>query len=632
MNLVSVIPFLKSLSTEALTYFSAKKISVGDIVTITVRKKSVQGLVVGVEHVSTQKGDVKDATFQFRKLESVRGPSFFKKSFLSTLETLKDYYITETGALINSLTPKILFEHYNLLQTPDFESKKVHIEREALLFQAPLEDRLALYKSFIRERFAKNESVVFCFPTISEATFFYESLQKGIEQYAHLLHGDLATKKTIRSYNDSLNHIHPVVIFCTPAFLCIPRYDVGIYIIEHESSSAYQLIQKPHLDIRHFLEQYASTDNADVLYADTLLRTETLIRKEWGELGEFQPTNWRFPEKEFDEIIDMCTEENKKSPILSEAIKEVLRNNQRNGKKTFLFTSRKGYASTTICNDCGTTVTLHGKPLLLREDRTTGERFFQEADTGVRHSAQRTCDTCKSWNLVPLGIAVDRVAEELRTFLPPESIFLIDSTHTPTKKLLEKTAHDFKTTPGSVLVGTERALPVLDLQLDTIAVTSFDSLLNIPSTAAYHKIMYLFFLLYARTEHPLFIQTRHADETFLKILQEKNLKGWYEHDKDLRKTYAYPPFTTFLSIRYRASYTETPRVLSYLKTTYGDYSPLIREEPIKNGTTVTMILKQEHAEWDPGSHQRKPHVRKDLLEKLRLLPPYWNIAINPDRF
>ena len=87
MKLVTVIPFLKRLQKETLTYFSGKEVAIGDIVIIPVRNKDVEGLVINTEDVSLQKGDVKDASFNLKKIKEVKGKS------LNNGSTLKNFPI-----------------------------------------------------------------------------------------------------------------------------------------------------------------------------------------------------------------------------------------------------------------------------------------------------------------------------------------------------------------------------------------------------------------------------------------------------------------------------------------------------------------------------------------------------------
>lgn len=631
MKLVTIIPFLKTLQTETLSYFSGKEVALGDIVTAPVRNKDVDGIVIDAQNVSMQKGDIKDADFNLKKIKNVKGSSIFLKSFLESCEYIKDYFVASTGQILNTLVPAVLFLNYDeILKEKIDDHKRGDLAREKYAFQAPTEDRLVIYKTYIRESFAKKESVYICFPTISEAKFFYDNLSKGVEDYSFFLHAGLPKKDFIKKYNKIVSEKHPIVIFSTPSFFFLPRNDFGTLIIERESSGSYISAQKPYIDGRVFAEALSYKQNIKIIFADSILRTETIWRVKNAELAEFRPLNFRLPEKEEEEVIDMREQKNKDFQIISKKVFLKIRETVQNGGHMFLFTLRKGYATTTICNDCGTVATEDGEPLILFEDRERGVRYFKTIKSKKILSPDRTCENCKSWNLVPLGIGTEKVYEEVLRLVKKENVFLIDKTSAKTEKNAQKIIKDFEATPGSILVGTEMALFYLTKEIESVAVVSFDSLFNIPHYNVYEKIIDLVVLLNSFTKKSLLVQTRQPDEKILKHIQNRNLIQFYKDDAESRRKYKYPPFYTVIKVTYESSLKEKDEVVNYLKETYADYSPLINQ--VKTGPNkvkVMMIIKIEREKWSNSALLIEGAQDKKLLESLKTLPTYWSIQINP---
>ncbi len=633
MKLVTIIPFLKTLTTETLTYFSGKEVSIGDIVVAPLRNKHIEGMITNVEEVSTQKGDVKDAEFHLKKIKEVRGTSVFLPSFITSCELIKDYFVANTGQLLNTLIPNVLLAYYE-----DLKKEKVNdhirgpLAREKYAFQAPTEDRLVIYKTYIRESFAKKESVYLCFPTVSEAKYFYDILHKGIEDYSFFLHGSVPKKDFVMSYNSIVSSEHPIVLFSTPSFFCIPRNDFGTIILERESSSSYVSLQKPYLDARIFAEALSYEQNTKIIFADSILRSETIWRTKVGELAEFRPLNFRLPEKEEEEIINMKENTDKDFQIISRKVFQKIKENIQTGKQMILFTLRKGYATTTICNDCGTVVTENGEPLILFEDRERGIRYFKATKSKKVLSAERLCDHCGSWNLIALGIGTQKVYEEVSHIVSKEKIFLLDKEEAGTEKRAEKIVRDFEGTPGSILVTTEMALFYLKKDVDTVAVVSFDSLFNIPHYNIYEKIIDLVVSLNSYTKKSMLVQTRNSDEKILHHIQNRNLLQFYKDDIDHRKQYKYPPFYTLIKVSYESNLQEKTEVVAYLEATYGSYRPVIHERRVgKNQVTITMIIRIERQGWLNRCIAVEGVQDKELLEKLRTLPSYWSIQINPSQ-
>jgi hypothetical protein len=60
MEVLEIIPFYKSFKKDTLSYFSAKNVPVGSIVTVTIRGREIKGLVVSKKEISDQKTEIKN--------------------------------------------------------------------------------------------------------------------------------------------------------------------------------------------------------------------------------------------------------------------------------------------------------------------------------------------------------------------------------------------------------------------------------------------------------------------------------------------------------------------------------------------------------------------------------------------
>src|SRR5665213_4384592 len=105
MYIVTVIPLAKGIPKEHLTYFTARELSLGSIVVVPMRSRSIDAIVIGIESASSMKGDVKDADYQLKKIEKVKGTAPYKESFFKACGIMKDYTSSTTGAIIDALLP-----------------------------------------------------------------------------------------------------------------------------------------------------------------------------------------------------------------------------------------------------------------------------------------------------------------------------------------------------------------------------------------------------------------------------------------------------------------------------------------------------------------------------------------------
>ena len=140
--------------------------------------------------VEDMKSSIKTASFTYKKVSKIKSIPFFLPSLIESASHIASYHATTTGAALHGLIPKALIEFAEskkIKQTKLEDDKGIVIEKCVL--QRPESERFDIYKSLIREEFAKKSSVFLCLPTIEEAERCFQFFKKGIENYAFLLHG-----------------------------------------------------------------------------------------------------------------------------------------------------------------------------------------------------------------------------------------------------------------------------------------------------------------------------------------------------------------------------------------------------------------------------------------------------------
>ena len=211
MKIVTVIPLEKGVFKTDLTYFTAKDIKNGSIVSVPIRNKKILALVVSCQDVSNEKSEIKDMPFKLKKIDEIKKHSIFRNEFLESTFILSSYFVSKKNSGIISLIPSIFREKYdeiekfsnnkNLSKETEIINTSQNIKIEKLLLQANLEDRLSFYKTLIRGYFAQKKSIFIVLPTEYDLEIFYQSLSKGIENFTFLMHGKLKPKNIIKTMN-----------------------------------------------------------------------------------------------------------------------------------------------------------------------------------------------------------------------------------------------------------------------------------------------------------------------------------------------------------------------------------------------------------------------------------------------
>ncbi|MDQ3075678.1 MAG: hypothetical protein M3Q34_00930 [bacterium] len=653
MKILTVIPLQKSAFKEELTYFSAQDAPLGSIVSIPLRNKKVLGLVISAENANESKSEIKNMDFNLRKILEVKEASIFTESYLEAILTTSQYFVTTKSATMAYLLPNILREKYDeilasymtyhktktsatILSEPTNQENNIRTEK--LLFQASFDDRISHYKTFVRESFANKKSVFIVLPTEHDIKYFEENLKKGIEDFVITLTSSISHKKILSKIKNIVSNEHPILIIGTAPFLSVPREDLQTIILEHESSSSYKTMNRPYLDLRTFVEIYASKSGIKLILADRLLRFETIGRKEIDNLTELRSMSFR---TNFEGEIDILSK-NKKNFLGEEKFKVI---NDQNideieqivskNKKVFVFSLRKGLATFTICRNCGTEITCDVcvAPLVLYISKDGSRKMFVCNKCKIQKSAEMVCSHCGGWDLVPLGVGTDTVYQELKNKLPKTKIFQLDKKAASGEAEAEKIISEFENTPGSVLVGTEMAFFYLKEKVALSMIASFDSLWSIPNYKMSEKILHIILNMMEKTESKLIIETKNTDDQVLHSIKAGNLNSFIREELLDRKNLGYPPYERFIKVSVLLDKQETTDTRNAFKEVFKDYNPTIFGgfvEKLSGKYTTHMLIKIKPEDWSVPEIKGGGKIKEDLSRKLLAMPNNFSIHVDPE--
>lgn len=651
MHIVTVYPIIKGAFKEELTYWSSHSFSIGSIIEVPLRGRSIPALVSEVTHASNAKSQVKQASFVTRKIEKTKELDVVQKECILASVDVSKTYTSSLGSILKACIPTSILED-------SIESKKKRelsvrqknstAVSDVLVFQTNTEDRMGTYKSIVREEFARKRSVLIIAPTVMSVNELHSHLQKGIEEHVVTLHGNLTKKKQVEVWNSTLDREHPVLIICTPLFASIPRTDIQTLILERESSRAYSSIRPPYIDFREYIERYTKHLGARLIYGDTFLRVETLYRREQGELSDFFPVSYRVEKNAELIVVDTSKPKEKKGfQVFSEELTSMIEYTEKKSSRMFIFTSRRGLSPQTVCGDCGKTVAcltcnapivLHQKKAVQTSDKSQGHnplgidpnRFFLCHHCGTERSAVEACSACGSWKLVTLGIGIETVAEELKRHFPKRDVYRLDKDTVQTDKQALAIISEFEKTKDGILLGTESSLAFLP-HVEYSAIASLDSLFSIPDFKIHERIAHTLLRIIEKTEKYVLIQTRNPKNTVLKHIQAQNILGLYREEISLRKQLQYPPFVTHIKISVEDTKHEATEKIKKLQALLEDFE---QRHSIKIDTllfpafvpgargksTLHLLLSIKQSSW-PDEHIRS------LLSSL---PKEYQIRVNPE--
>jgi primosomal protein N' (replication factor Y) (superfamily II helicase) len=629
MHIITVAPIKRGIPVDELSYFTKEPVPVGALVTVPLRGRSTPALVMRSVPAESVKSEIKQAGFAMKKLEEVHAQHFFRKEFIEACAKTGTYFAATTGAVIHSAFPSALILSKKAGAKPLIKERPKR-RGERRIFQADDKERYATYKSHIREVFARGASCYFMLPGIQDIEHVYGELEKGIAEYTFILHGGLSKKELELRWEKIVTMDHPVLVIGTPLFLSVPRYDIESIIVDRESAGAYTLPTRPFLDLRLFAEFFAEAIGADLLLGDVFLRTETLERKERGEIEAFMRPKYRLPSTATTHIVDMRTLGEQPATgriaIASPKLVDLIEHVRTKGTHAFIMGVRRGFAPMTVCGDCATVVTCKKctAPAVLHKKWGEAEvNIFLCHRCGEERSTEDPCVTCGGWRLTPLGIGVAQAEDAIRGRFPDAVIFRIDKDtvkkHTDAKRIIQS----FYDTPGSILIGTEMAIPYLTEPVSTVAILSVNSLLTIPDFRMSERVFRLLILLRERAREHFLIQTRDTSVELFPLAASGNIGEFLESELETRKMLGYPPYSTLIKFTHEGTKAEGERAMKDIALIFGTYHPVTFPSfiaKVKGKYRMNALLKVPRGVWP----------NPELLALILALPPDIEVRINPD--
>lgn len=628
MFVIEVIPLARGSHISSLSYYSATAYDPGTIIDVPIRSKQVPAMVTDTKPVSAAKTAVRAATFSLKKLPEQSARRVLPNALIQTAHELQKTYPAQLGAILFALLPPEVREGDHALEhTAQYAHDNVQPEIDVL--EAAYEDRYMSYRSSIREVFAHRGSVLFVVPTSAHIEPAVEMLSQGIEKRVVVFSPTLTKKKTLAAYESFYDLTNAKLIITTPSHAYLDRHDITHIIVEQSRSRHYKAKVRPYIDHRDALKALAHVTNRSVTFGDILPRAE----EEYARREEFYATNGEHP-KRINLHAKLQIVEQKDEPVASKPFEifseetlahmtEVIKSR----KRIFVYAARRGLAPIVVCGDCGYIFRCpdSGAPYTLFKTMHNGEeeRWFLSQTSGKRIRASDTCPKCGSWRLSERGIGIQHIQKELSAKMPRVPVMLFDHTTATTYKKAKIIVGRFFDTKGSILLGTQMALPYLTEPIDTTVITSHDATRSIPSWRAEEEFLGLLLALRELTDDTVLLQTRTEPDELLALAQQGAIEHFYDEELELRQALSYPPFSVFILLSWQDTKEGALKTEAGLNDVLKVYKPRFYSAPhsLIKKTKRYGLIRVPKSEW--------PNTA--LVDILRKLPPSIKVEINPDR-
>jgi primosomal protein N' (replication factor Y) (superfamily II helicase) len=629
MFVIEVTPLIKNSKVDNLSYYSAKPYELGTLLEVPIRGKNYPGIVTSVKPVNESKTSLKSASFTLRKLPDQNNVTKLPDNIRLTAEKIAETTPALVGAILYQLlTPDVRLGNYRY---PTVSSLIHHEDTAPQILTATKKDRYISYRSHIRSVLARRGSVMFVVPTSVDVEYAKQHLAQGIEDRLVIFNPTQNKKDRMAAYEAYEDTSIAKLIITTPSHAYQDRVDLLSVVVEQAASDFYRTVTRPYLDHKQCLIAFANVTGRSIILGDILPKTEDEYKR---RQDIFNTHNEETKRLAFTSPLNIVEQKDKSTPekpfsLFSKELKHRIESITAARGRAFLFSARRGLAPVVTCIDCGYIFRCPDSqtPYSLVETKNAygePERWFVSGTSGKKIKAADTCPTCGSWRLRTRGIGIQQTYEEAQNNWPDKKIFLLDYLTGSTKKKAEKIISDFYATKGSILVGTQIALPYLSSQgVDLSAVISLDATRANPTWRADENVFRLLLELREISHQEVIVQTRTGTDSILHNASLGTLEPFYNEEITLRESLNYPPFSTFVLLSWLGTKEQVKEVEAMVKNIVTGIEISFYNNP---ASTSEKTLRHGLVRVPKSNNQLK-----DVMTKVKLLPPFIKIEIDPGR-
>jgi len=629
-------------STNTLTYASETKLPIGCIVTISVGKKTMHGLVMY---------KVAKPPYATKSILSIVEPIPLPMPLISLGLWLSSYYATPLPTVLQTLLPRGLQKTRRKSFPKDSfpslreRTKKVFTEEQLqaidsistgsigsfLLQGVTGSGKTYVYIELAKQSLSQGKSVILLVPEIALTSQLVDEFSQHFNSII-LTHSKQTEAERHLAWLDALHSTTPRVIIGPRSALFLPVQNLGLIIIDEAHEPSFKQEQSPRYSALRAASVLANHHQAKVIFGSATPSITDYYLAEHSHRPVIHMTKpaRKNTVKPTISLVDMTHRSSFKthrffSNTLLVQMKEVLSNNQ----QVLLFHNRRGSTTATLCENCGWTAlcprcfipfTLHADQHLLR--------------CHICNTTQKiptSCPECSSTDIIHKGIGTKLIETELKKLFPNKVIARFDSDSTSEETVEQKYKELYE---GSIdiIIGTQVIAKGLDLpKLRLVGVVQADAGLTIPDYSSTERTFQLLAQVIGRvgrSHHPtqVIIQTYQPTHPAVTDGIAQNYDHFYTHTLAERKKGNFPPFTHLL------------KLVCVYKT---------EAATIKNSQEIAAKLRQIAPENTqilgpvPCFYERqhntyrwqlviKSSKRADLVELLQHLPQsHWQFELDP---
>ncbi len=592
---------LFGLIDRPLLYKNSQKIKLGTVVSIFMRKKKTYGVIVS---------EVPSSKISFDKnkilLVSEILNFIFKSSHLNFINHLAKYYFINLGmaykiSIGSELNLNKKIKKYLTYREKTYQTKKELIEQEGItnkdfltlkkenyiketefsfLFNKPADPfvlnteqtniynkiiqkknkkyschlingvtgsgKTELYFKFVYDNLINKNQVLVLLPEIALTEDWTNRFYKYFGCMPFIWHSKQSNNQKSRILNSIISG-EPCVVVGARSSVLLPFQNLKLVICDEEHDSSYKQEDGPRYNARDMAILKASKENALCLLVSASPSLETLQNIRLNKINQHHLFNQYFKTSlPIISLIDMNSSKPSSTSWISRQMFEGTKNVLEKNGQVLFFLNRRGYAPTSMCSTCHSTIQCKNCASNLVHHKSINKLICHQCSK--RYDINQKCLQCNGSKFVLLGIGLERLQDEVSRLFPGKKsqIFSSDTLKNKiNKNILFNNVYNntTKILIGSQIVG--KSFHFSNLKL--VNIVDGDTTLHSPDFRALEKTYQLFQQVAGRSgregeQGDVLIQTYNPNHPLFQSLINQNRNQFIDDELNRRRAANLPPF------------------------------------------------------------------------------------------
>lgn len=425
-----------------LSYATAdENISEGDIVFVPLRKKITVGVVWQKDQKDSYDYEIKDIIEKAHNFNLDQNTRSFIDSFSTeNLSVMGLVLKMVLGPFVrrHKIIIKKISQEKNVLLNNDIETKPLSKEQQNV-FDAIVKSqgvsvldgvtgsgKTELYLQVAKKIVDDGGQVLILLPEILLTTQIIERAKVIMGNNLHSWHSNVKQKDKDLVWTGVQDKSIRCVIGARSALL-LPFSNLKMIIVDEEHDISFKQETSPIYNARDMAVLRAKISNIPVVLTSATPSIETMYHVQQGHYRYFHLNQRNFSEAKLEikvaNMWDVSNKNDKVFPMLHPMSLDEISKTIAAGEQILIFLNRKGYAATTICSSCMSTVRCKNCDIKLTHYKY--KKQLKCRHCGYIITEQKTCSTCGQESLYTYHPGVEKLHEELTNYFPHARILTV---------------------------------------------------------------------------------------------------------------------------------------------------------------------------------------------------------------